>query len=133
MAASIAKPTPVDLTHTEMDHDGTAQYSGATANTSPTESTHHDNSENNKSLPGKEMITTAQNHDEIEMGVKSTEPVSEQPIERVATSVEEFSVLTVGQKKLMIMTASMASLFSPMATAIYCKYYFPSWKFMDYL
>lgn len=48
------------------------------------------------------------------------EPQSED-IQRVATIGEDFSVLTVGQKKLIIVAASFASLFSPMATAIYCK------------
>ncbi|KAF8859713.1 MFS multidrug transporter-like protein, partial [Acephala macrosclerotiorum] len=47
------------------------------------------------------------------------EPPSEQPIQRAATTGEDYSVLTVTQKKLIIVTASFASLFSPMATAIY--------------
>lgn len=47
------------------------------------------------------------------------EPPSERPIERVVSG-EEYSVLTVAQKKLVILTVSLASLFSPMATAIYC-------------
>ena len=47
------------------------------------------------------------------------EPPSERPIERVVSG-EEYSVLTVTQKKLVILTVSLASLFSPMATAIYC-------------
>jgi hypothetical protein len=46
---------------------------------------------------------------------------SERPIERVATAGEEYSVLTTTQKKLVILTASIASVFSPMATAIYCQ------------
>jgi len=51
------------------------------------------------------------------------EPPSEQPLQRVTTAPgEDYSVLTVTQKKLIVMTASFASLFSPMATAIYCKY-----------
>lgn len=51
----------------------------------------------------------------------TAEPLSEQPIHRVTTPGEDYSVLTVTQKKLIILTASFASLFSPMATAIYCK------------
>lgn len=47
-----------------------------------------------------------------------TEPQLE-AIQRVTTIEEDFSVLSVGQKKLIIIAASFASLFSPMATAIY--------------
>lgn len=43
-------------------------------------------------------------------------------LRRVITAGEEFSILTVTQKKFVIMTASLASLFSPMATAIYCQF-----------
>lgn len=50
----------------------------------------------------------------------SAEPPSEQDIQRVVTAGEDYSVLSVGQKKLIIVAASLASLFSPMATAIYC-------------
>lgn len=49
-----------------------------------------------------------------------TEPQLE-AIQRVTTIEEDFSVLSVGQKKLIIIAASFASLFSPMATAIYCE------------
>lgn len=48
------------------------------------------------------------------------EPPSEGPIENVVPD-EEYSVLTTGQKKAVVLTVSLASLFSPMATAIYCK------------
>jgi hypothetical protein len=41
------------------------------------------------------------------------EPPSERPVERVATTGEEYSVLTTTQKKLVILTASIASVFSP--------------------
>jgi hypothetical protein len=47
------------------------------------------------------------------------EPPSERPIE-LMVSGEDYSVLTTTQKKLVILTVSLASLFSPMATAIYC-------------
>jgi hypothetical protein len=57
----------------------------------------------------------AQNADE--------EPPSERPIERVVSG-EEYSVLTVTQKRLVVLTVSLAALFSPMATAIYCKAFF---------
>jgi hypothetical protein len=50
------------------------------------------------------------------------ESPSDQQLRRVATPGEDYSVLTVTQKKLIITIASFASLFSPMATAIYCPY-----------
>jgi hypothetical protein len=46
------------------------------------------------------------------------EPPSEQPL---APPGEDYSVLTVNQKRWIVTTASLASLFSPMATAIYCR------------
>jgi hypothetical protein len=49
------------------------------------------------------------------------EPPSDQQVQRVQSSGEDYSVLTVAQKRLVVMTASLASLFSPMATAIYCE------------
>ena len=50
------------------------------------------------------------------------EPPSERPIERVTTSGEDYSILTTRQKKFVILTASIAALFSPMATSIYCEF-----------
>ncbi|PMD41029.1 MFS general substrate transporter [Hyaloscypha variabilis F] len=47
------------------------------------------------------------------------EPPSEQEVQRVQSAGEDYSVLTVTQKRLIVATASLASLFSPMATAIY--------------
>ncbi|KAE8441465.1 hypothetical protein EG329_004921 [Mollisiaceae sp. DMI_Dod_QoI] len=64
------------------------------------------------SEPENEVIEIGQND-------PSAESPSEQPLQRVMTPGEDYSVLTVGQKKLIIMAASVASLFSPMATAIY--------------
>ncbi len=49
------------------------------------------------------------------------EPLSEQQAQISTPPGEDFSVLTATQKKWIIMTASLASLFSPMATAIYCS------------
>jgi hypothetical protein len=49
------------------------------------------------------------------------EPPSEQ-LQGAQTAGEDYSVLTVTQKKLIITVASLASLFSPVATAIYCQY-----------
>jgi hypothetical protein len=54
------------------------------------------------------------------------EPPSEQPLQRVGTAGEDYSVLTSTQKKLIITTASLTSLFSPMATAIYCQFHLQS-------
>ena len=47
------------------------------------------------------------------------EPPSERPIARVVSG-EEYSVLSVMQKKIVVLTVSFAALFSPMATSIYC-------------
>jgi hypothetical protein len=89
-------------------------------------------------LPSNQIpITSDVNRNSIEDGTNSNsnpdaaasketvtsvdeELASERPIERVASSGEEYSVLTVTQKKLVVLTVSLASLFSPMATAIYC-------------
>jgi hypothetical protein len=54
-------------------------------------------------------------------GDPDDEPPSETPIESTGTSTVEYSVFTVTQKKMIVLTASLASLFSPMASAIYCK------------
>ncbi len=51
----------------------------------------------------------------------SAEPPSEQAPQAVATPGEDYSVLTVNQKRMIVMTGSIASIFSPMATSIYCK------------
>jgi hypothetical protein len=73
----------------------------------------------NSSL-GKEARVTEQGHEEVGSthDDPSAEPPSEQPI---APPGEDYSVLTVNQKRLIVTTASFASLFSPMATAIYCR------------
>lgn len=55
----------------------------------------------------------------------SQDPPSEVPVTRVFSG-EEYSVLTPAQKKMVIVTASVASLFSPMATAIYCEFSLPA-------
>jgi hypothetical protein len=80
----------------------------------------------NKSFD-KEAKVADQDHEEVGLGPTQdglpAEPPSEQPLERAATTPgEDYSVLTATQKKLVVMTASIASLFSPMATAIYCKF-----------
>jgi hypothetical protein len=51
--------------------------------------------------------------------VVNRDPTSEAPVHQVVSG-EAYSVLTPTQKKMVIVTASVASLFSPMATAIYC-------------
>jgi hypothetical protein len=59
----------------------------------------------------------------------ASEPPSEAPIEVAGASGRPYSVFTVTQKKMIILTASLASLFSPMATAIYCELSPPSlWR-----
>jgi hypothetical protein len=65
-----------------------------------------------------EPIDIAQEHNR---DGSPAEPPSEQQLQRSATTGEDYSVLTVTQKKLIIIVASLASLFSPMATAIYCS------------
>jgi hypothetical protein len=57
---------------------------------------------------------------ELDQDDPPADPPSEE-IQIVQTPGEDYSVLTVTQKKLIITTASLASLFSPMATAIYCQ------------
>jgi hypothetical protein len=52
--------------------------------------------------------------------LQADSPELENEIQRIPTG-EDYSVLSVPQKKLIIVAASFASLFSPMATAIYCK------------
>jgi hypothetical protein len=53
--------------------------------------------------------------------VEGAEPPSEQPVQPVLQAEEDYSVFSTTQKKLIVTTASLASVFSPMATAIYCQ------------
>jgi hypothetical protein len=46
------------------------------------------------------------------------ESISERPIHPPR---EDFTVFNSGQKKMIVFTASLASIFSPMATSIYCE------------
>jgi hypothetical protein len=73
----------------------------------------------NNSL-GEEARVTEQGDEEVRRTHDDApaEPPSEQPL---APPGEDYSVLTVNQKRLIVTTASLASLFSPMATAIYCR------------
>jgi hypothetical protein len=69
--------------------------------------------------------STDQEPREVEQGRDQDDPPAEPPSEQLQgaqTPGEDYSVLTVTQKKLIITVASLASLFSPMATAIYCQY-----------
>jgi len=50
------------------------------------------------------------------------DPPSEEAVQRVQSAGEDYSVLTVTQKRWVVTVASLASIFSPMATAIYCEY-----------
>lgn len=50
----------------------------------------------------------------------------EPPVERPMAQGNDYSCFSVTQKRLMLVTVSFASLFSPMATAIYCEYPIPT-------
>lgn len=54
-------------------------------------------------------------------GDSASEPPSEARIEPTGVVSGDYSVFTVTQKKMIVLTASIASLFSPMASAIYCR------------
>jgi hypothetical protein len=60
---------------------------------------------------------------DVEQGQENhpAEPPADQPLQTVQSAGEDYSVLTVTQKRITVMAASLASLFSPMATAIYCQ------------
>ncbi|KAG0649893.1 Itaconate transport [Hyphodiscus hymeniophilus] len=75
-------------------------------------------SENEKSKDESTQIGSDGDTARPQVQDASEEPPSERPIERVI-STEEYSVLSVTQKKVVILTVSLASLFSPMATSIY--------------
>ncbi|KAF4630133.1 hypothetical protein G7Y89_g8008 [Cudoniella acicularis] len=72
-------------------------------------------------LPGTEIRLAEQEDEEIRPGNDSPSPEhpTVQQLHHVETPGEDYSVLTVTQKKLIVTAASFASLFSPMATAIY--------------
>ncbi|KFY14255.1 hypothetical protein V492_02740 [Pseudogymnoascus sp. VKM F-4246] len=63
-------------------------------------------------IPSEEAAQTA-------VDVPTSEPPSETPVEPTDEYSRAYSVFTVTQKKMIVTTASLASLFSPMATAIY--------------
>ena len=73
----------------------------------------HDSEDSSEALAQEEAPSA--------INLASEEPPSEKPIEPAGPSGQDYSVLTVTQKKLVVLTASLASLFSPMATAIYCE------------
>jgi hypothetical protein len=52
----------------------------------------------------------------------SAELPAEPAVEQPGPPEKDYSILTVPQKRMIVITASLASLFSPMATAIYCEY-----------
>jgi hypothetical protein len=64
----------------------------------------------------KSGIASRQNDDDDHAELPA-EPPTEQP----APAGEDYSILKPAQKKAIVLTASLASLFSPMATAIYCE------------
>ena len=51
----------------------------------------------------------------------STNLPPEPAVERPGPPGKDYSILTVAQKRAIVIAASFASLFSPMATAIYCE------------
>lgn len=65
--------------------------------------------------------TTPVPSDELDPRILNGEkdPPSEQP---TVLARVDYTVLTPTQKKIIVFTASLASVFSPMATAIYCKF-----------
>jgi hypothetical protein len=63
--------------------------------------------------PGSPPLGTRDGGDGAEL---PPEPAVEHP----GLAREDYSILTVAQKRAVVLTASFASLFSPMATAIYC-------------
>lgn len=120
---------PIDgKTHPRHD-----QPSEETTRTSSPSSTHHNCSEKSIDIdtnPRTEaFVETQKNQDSLKSSHgQSTSSDSKQNANEESKKVpearpagEDYSVLTPGQKKAIIMTASLASLFSPMATAIYCK------------
>lgn len=66
-------------------------------------------------LPGTPQHETSNNAE------LPPEPAAEQP----GLPGKDYSILTVAQKRTIVVAASFAALFSPMATAIYCKYLIP--------
>ena len=57
--------------------------------------------------------------EEEEQGPASRPRETETPVEQAVRDEEPFSVFTLGQKRAIIFTASVASLFSPLAANIY--------------
>lgn len=72
---------------------------------------------NEKSIPSP---TSPQEVSSKENGA-NTDPTAEPPLERTVSAGVDYSILSVRSKRMVVMTASLASIFSPMATAIYCK------------
>jgi hypothetical protein len=72
---------------------------------------------NEKSIPSP---TSPQEVSSKENGA-NTNPTAEPPIERTVSAGVDYSILSVRSKRMVVMTASLASIFSPMATAIYCE------------
>jgi hypothetical protein len=110
-------------------HDAPDRLPDTERVSSPALSVHNEKDEQQTKPPQKKAIAAEQEHDGIEDGQRAVEPPSEELNQGTATPGEDFSIFTVRQKKLMIMTASLASLFSPMATAIYCQYQSPTFNY----
>jgi hypothetical protein len=111
-------PKRVDM---NIDHNN--NHASTIASTTTSELQEHamesDNKEKSIGLFEQQAATTEKQHPEIVQN-DPPEPPSE-AVQKDESKQEDFSIFTTRQKKLMVMVASLASLFSPMATAIYCQ------------
>lgn len=119
----------------ELDMDDGKNFSNSPPQQSKMASPHADKPMNPSSSSEKsiEIFSPEPSNPEKRDINSQNAPPSEPPTELTskgedgknpAIQQEDFSIFTSGQKKVMVMVASLASLFSPMATAIYC--WFPS-------
>lgn len=71
-----------------------------------------------KSTPPREHVLATPS----DWNGNSAELPAEPPVEQPGPPGKDYSILTIAQKRIIVLTASFASLFSPMATAIYCEH-----------
>lgn len=112
MAATKTNDQGLNLLEKDSPISEAASVEGSKTDSSPMDS--------GADAQGKGEVVSESTDQERGQDDPPAEPPSEE-IQRVQTAGEDYSVLTVTQKKLIITTASLASLFSPMATAIYCQ------------
>jgi hypothetical protein len=91
---------------------------GITDAETPSVSVIQNNNYSNVEQKSESVHTIYENEGTGDLNDPTGEPASEHPVQ----SGEDFTVLTGKQKRLVIFTASLASIFSPMATSIYCGY-----------